>query len=98
MKKRTVHEAVFINKALLNKQSVNITEQYQQYLPTTNTRYAQAGKLTVPKHKTSKYENSPLYRTIRTWNNIPSSIPKDNPKTFKQQYQTHLIHQTHNTP
>ena len=96
--KRQVHEAVFINKALLHKQSANITEQYQQYIPTTNTRYAQAGKLTVPKHNTTKFENSPLYRTIRTWNNIPTNIPKQNPQTFKLQYQTHLIHQTHNTP
>jgi hypothetical protein len=96
--KRQVHDAVFINKALLHKQSANITEQYLKYLPTSNTRFAQAGKLTIPKHTTSKFENSPLYRTIKIWNTIPSSIPTDNPRTFKKQYQKHLVHHTHNLP
>ena len=94
--KRKIHEAVFINKAMLNRQSKNITDNYMKYLPTSNTRFAEAGKLIVPKHKTSKFENSPLYRTIKTWNSIPSNIPHENPKLLKNQYQKHLIHNKHN--
>ena len=95
--KRKVHEAVFIQKALVNKQSQNITDNYLKYLPTSNTRFAAAGKLTLPKHKTFKYQNSPLYRSIKTWNNIPTNIPTEKTQIFKNKFQTYLIHQTYNT-
>ena len=53
--KRQVHEGVFIQKALIKKSSKNITEDYLKYLPTSNTRFAHAGKLTLPKHRTTKH-------------------------------------------
>ena len=94
--KRQVHEAVFIKKALGNKLSQNITAQYLEYIPTSNTRFAQAGKLSIPKHKTSKFESSPLYRTIKIWNSIPPKISKEEPPIFKNQYQAHLINLSQN--
>ena len=89
--KRKVHEAVFITKSLLNKTAQNITNQYLEYLPSCVTRQAQTGKLNIPKHRTVAYENSPLYRTIKTWNDIPSNIETNDAKTLKKQYQKHLI-------
>lgn len=93
--KRQIHEAVFINKAMQFKLSKNITEEYMKYQPTSDTRYAESGKLTVPKHRTAKFENSPLYRTMKTWNQIPDHIAKENLPAFKNQYQKYLIQQKH---
>ena len=89
--KRKVHEAVFITKSLLNKTAQNITNQYLEYLPSCDTRQAQTGKLNIPKHRTAGYENSPLYRTIKTWNDIPSNIETNDPRTLKKQYQNYLV-------
>ena len=82
--KRKVHEAVFITKSLLNKTAQNITNQYLEYLPSCDTRQAITGKLSIPKHRTAAYENSPLYRTIKTWNDIPSNIETNDPRTLKK--------------
>ena len=95
--KRQVHEAVFIQKAFENKLPQNITDNYMKQLPTSNTRFSTARKLILPKHKTSKFQNSPLYRTIKIWNNIPTNIPTDKTHIFKNTYQTHLIHHTYST-
>ena len=95
--KRQVHEAVFIQKALDNKLPQNITENYMKQLPTSNTRFSTHRKLILPKHKTTKFQNSPLYRTIKIWNNIPTNIPTDKTHIFKNTYQTHLIHHTYQT-
>ena len=89
--KRQVHEAVFIKKALMNKLSHNITYKYLEHLPNEKTRQAEQGKLNLPKHRTTKYEKSPLYRTIKTWNNIPESISENQPNLLKRKYQTYLI-------
>ena len=89
--KRQVHEAVFIKKALLNKLSQDITFKYLEFLPYEKTKQATDGKLNLPEHKTTKYENSPLYRTIKIWNNIPATISENEPKKFKQKYQQYLI-------
>ena len=91
--KRQVHEGVFIKKALLNKLSQNITNQYLEYLPNENTRQAETGKLNIPKHRTATFKNSPLYRTIKVLNSIPSTINEIQPKPFKNQYQKYLIEQ-----
>ena len=89
--KRKVHEAVFITKSLLNKTAQNITNQYLEYLPSCDTRQAQTGRLNIPKHRTVAYESSPLYRTIKTWNDIPANIETNDPTTLKKQYQKHLL-------
>ena len=89
--KRKVHEAVFITKAMLNKTSQNVTDEYLRYLPIEKTRQGTNGKLKIPKHRTSLFQNSPLYRTIKTWNGIPCSIAIDNPKILKKNYQNFLI-------
>ena len=91
--KRQVHEAVFITKSLLNKTSQNITDKYLQYLSTTDSRQAQKGKLTIPKHRTTAFKKSPLYRTIKIWNEIPTSISTSDATKFKKAYQTYLIEQ-----
>ena len=96
--KRQVHEAVFIHKSLLNQQSENINERYKIQQPHSNTRFTAAGKLILPKHRTSKFQNSPLYRTIKTWNNIPAHIPTEKPNIFKNHYQKHLINTIHPKP
>ena len=77
--RRKVHETVFLHKALLNKSSKNLHEEYTSYLPPISTRRAEHKKLLVPSHNSAKFERSPLYRTIHTWNEAPNSLPKDNP-------------------
>ena len=96
--KRQVHEAVFIHKSLLNQQSENINERYKNQQPFSNTRFAAAGKLILPKHRTSKFQNSPFYRTIKTWNNIPAQIPIEKPNIFKNHYQKFLVNSIHPKP
>ena len=91
VEKRQVHEAVFITKSLLNKTSQNITNEYLNYLSIEKTRQATNGKLKIPKHNKSIFKRSPLYRTIKVWNDIPNTISRENPKTFKTNYQNHLI-------
>ena len=90
--KRQVHEAVFIKKALMNKSSQNLTDKYLEYIPNEKTRQAIEGKLNLPKHRTTKYEKCPLYRTVKTWNSIPPHIIENNqPNTLKKKYQKYLI-------
>lgn len=88
--RRSVHETVFVHKALLQKNTAKINEEYNQLIPTTNTRFAKLGKLKPPIHKTSKFEKSPLYRSIISWNSCPNHLPKDNIKNHKIQLQKHM--------
>ena len=89
--KRKVHEGVYAYKALKGKLPAAITRQYQQQQSRMNHRSADKKILTIPKHKTEHYKNSPFYRTITTWNSIPHSIKElDTCSTFKRHYQTHL--------
>ena len=85
--RRKVHETVFIHKALLQKSTANLNEQYNQYISTANTRQAEARKLTIPAHKTSKFERSPLYRTILSWNRCPPNLTFDSIKSHKNSLQ-----------
>ena len=89
--RRTIHETVFTHKAILQQNSENLNEEYSRYVPQTNTRYANKGKLNVPKHKTTKFEKSPLYRTISAWNKSPDNLPQENVKLHKTHLQKHLI-------
>ena len=88
--RRKVHENVFTHKALLQQSSANIKSQYKEYVSTANTRHAEQKKLRIPKHKTSKFQRSPLYRTITTWNTYPN-FSFGSLKQQKVLLQKHLI-------
>ena len=88
--KRKIHEAVYIQKGLAGKLPIAISEEYKHHLSLKNNRSADRMLLTIPKHKSQHYENSPLYRTIKTWNSIPQNIKDAATSTFKQTYQKHL--------
>ena len=95
--RRSVHETVLVQKALQNKSSENINSLYQDHLSTSNTRQAANRKLLVPSHMTSKFERSPLFRSIASWNRCPNFINTDNIKQHKKQLQNHIISQTYLT-
>ena len=96
---RKEHESVFIHKALTKNSTPNLHQEYSNYQSkaNTNTRRFTSGKLTIPSHNTSKFKKSPLYRTISTWNSIPTTIPTKTIKGHKTQYQNYLINQTHHS-
>ena len=55
-----------------------------------NNRSAVRKILTIPKHKTEKYKDSPIYRTITTWNSVPQDLKEaGTQQTFKQKLQAH---------
>ena len=87
--KRKVHEAVYVHKALAGKLPQLTCQQYQQQQSLKNYRSAEKQILSIPKHKTENYKNSPLYRTITTWNSIPHSMKNTETTTFKKNYQSH---------
>ena len=89
--RRTVHEATFAHKSILQQNPKNISDEFLKLKPTSNTRHASRGKLNLPVHSTSKYAASPLYRTIMSWNAVPITLATDNIKTLKKQFQKHLI-------
>ena len=94
--RRKVHEVVFIHKALLGNLPDTICEKYIQQCPTSNNRSSTSAKLNLPIHKTSKYENSPFYRTISSWNDVPNTINTNTTtKSFKKEYQKSLINATY---
>ena len=90
--KRKIHEAVYIHKGLAGKLPVAICREYENHLSLKNNRSSDRRTLTIPNHKTQQYENSPLYRTIKTWNSVPLNIRATDTETttFKQTYQRHL--------
>ena len=95
--RRKVHEAVFTYKAINGEQPRNICESYVQQRSTRNTRAAQANKLNLPKHTTTKYQQSPYYRTITTWNALPAHLVYSTPNQLKTAFQRHLIKETYGT-
>ena len=90
--KRKIHEAVYIQKGLNDKLPAAISREYKKQLSLKANRSADRRILTIPKHKSKMFENSTLYRTIKTWNSIPQSIKDKDQETatFKKAYQTHL--------
>ena len=94
-KRRLVHEAVFAQKSVLHKNPQRISLSYMQHYPKTDTRNASKGTLNLPSHKSSKYQNSPLFRTIAAWNSSPKDTPTHNTKVFKSHFQKNLIHETY---
>ena len=90
--RRQVHQTVFVHKALTEKNTPAINQLYESYLSSANTRRAEHKKLTVPKHRTTRFEKSPLYQSITSWNLTPTNIPIGNIKQHKYLLQQHLIH------
>ena len=88
--KRKIHEAVFTHKVLAGKMPKNITEEYRKLQSNSNLRSATHGTLNIPKHKTSKYENSVLYRTVKAWNSTDKNIRKED-TMFKKKLQANII-------
>ena len=93
--RRKLHEVVFVHKALKNQSAQNICEEYQNCISTVNTRNSTTGKLTLPSHNTAKFERSCLHRTIKSWNDAPQDVPKDNIRSHKNQLQKYLIKETY---
>ena len=93
--RRLVHETVFAHKSILNAHPTTLNQIYQQQQSTANTRSATRGKLNVPKHRTSKYEDSPFYRTLTAWNAAPTELPIGDVKKHKAAFQQLLIRSTH---
>ena len=90
--KRHVHEAVYIHKAFHNKLPLHISEHYTDFKSKQQLRSASNLTLNIPKHKTQQYQNSPLYRTITSWNNTPTNLRfTETTNTFKKKLQTHLL-------
>ena len=84
-----LYEAVYIQKSLTGKLPAAVCREYKEYLPLRNNRSATRKILTIPKHKTQQFENSPLYRPIKTWNSIPQNLKdtESDATTFKKSYQ-----------
>ena len=95
--KRNIHEAVYTLKAIAGKIPKNIAKQYKELKSFGSNRSAVNGSLKVPKHKTSKYENSVLYRTVKTWNKTPVDIRTDSADTFKRKLQASSINNKFST-
>ena len=93
--RRTIHETVLVHKALQDKSSDNINAHYKQHLSKSNTRQATHKKLLVPVHRSSKFEKSPLYRSILSWNKCPNFINSENIKQHKAHLQKHLLEQSY---
>ena len=93
--RRTIHETVYTHKSLLQLNPHNSNTSYQQLRPTSNTRNSTVGKLNLPKHHTTKYQHSPLYRTVKSWNSCPNHLSQTTIKEHKTQLQKHLINTTY---
>ena len=88
--KRNLHCAVYVQKALSDKLPRTVCQKYQQHQSLKNHRSANKQILTIPKHKTENFKNSPLYRTITAWNSTPEEIKKSETVTFKKKLQSHI--------
>ena len=87
--KRKIHEAVFTHKAVSGKMPKKISEDYTKLQPCPSNRSAERNIYNIPIHKTSRYKSSVLYRTIKTWNDIPIKI-KTTDSNFKKTLQTYI--------
>ena len=94
-KRRLVHEAVFAQKSVLHKNPQRISLSYMQHYSNADTRSASQGTLNLPPHRSFKYQNSPLFRTIAAWNSAPKDTPTYNTKVFKSHFQKNLINKTY---
>lgn len=90
--KRKIHEGVYVHKALKGNLPTATCRKYREQQSQMNNRSTVKKILTIPKHRRELYKNSPFYRTIITWNNIPQEIKNSETTTnFKQRYQSHKL-------
>ena len=94
--RRGVHEVVFAHKSLTSENPANINSVFHNQQSTANTRLAAERKLIYPKHRTSKFQRCPLYRSITSWNGCTIKSFGDVQK-HKQQLQKQLIASTYRT-
>ena len=94
--RQTVHEATFTLKSLLDINPSHINIEYLKLHPANNrnSRSAAEGKLNIPHHLSSRFEQCPLYKTIKAWNSVPEKIPTYNTKVFKTNFQKFVIKST----
>ena len=86
--KRNIHEAVFTHKVIAGKMPTNLTEDYEKLKSRLNNRSAGKGTLNIPTHKTTRYESSILYRSVKAWNKTDESIRDTDTHIFKRHLQT----------
>ena len=90
-------EVVFTHKSLTFLNPPEICKTYLEQLSISNNRQSYAGKFMPLKHKTFKYTESPLYRTVQSWNSCPAHLPTGNIKQHKNMLHKHLIKETYGT-
>ena len=78
---------MFAHKVISGKMPKNLTEEYNTLRSYGNNRSSVKGNLKIPKHRTAKYENSVLYRTVKTWNKTDIEIRTNETGTFKKKLQ-----------
>ena len=84
--KRKIHEA-----GLSGKLPTSTYREYAQTRSLKQNRSAERAILTIPIHRNEQFKNSPIYRTINTWNSILQQIKElETTTTFKNAYQNHL--------
>ena len=93
--KRKIHEAVYTHKILAGKMPKNITKDYNELNSRLNHRSTEKSVLNIPIHKSSRYENSVLYRTVKTWNAIDPELKKKETPSFKRSLQAQMINSKH---
>ena len=90
-KRRVVHAAVFAHKSLTNKTTKSIYQKYQEFRPKTKTRSSINYKINIPRHNLSKYKKSPLFRTIKAWNQATPFLGFGEIKGHKNSFQAALV-------
>ena len=85
------HSRVYVHKALNKKLPEPVSDKYRSYISKQNLRSTSNQTLNVPKHKTQKYQSSPLFRTIKAWNSTAVETRSGMEiNTFKKHFQTKL--------
>ena len=85
--KRKIHEGVFAHKVISGKMPKNITEEYKKLKSYGSNRSAVKGNLKIPKHRTTKFQNSVLYRSVKTWNETAATWRNETTPVFKKKLQ-----------
>ena len=96
--RQEIHEATFTLKSLLDVNPSHINVEYLKLHPINNNRNSRSSserKLNLPQHQTSRFEQCPLYKTIKSWNSVPEHIPTHNIKVFKTNFQKFIIKNTY---
>ena len=76
-----IHEAVYAYKSINGISPDAICKRYTEHKSLIDNRSTSRQILKIPRHKNEFYKNSPLYRTIRTWNAVPQEIKESSSAT-----------------